>query len=211
MKTVWKKEPKIKPVIYFRICNDQIMYIGETSNINGLRPWRYELEIGEYDYIITVPACSNERRRRYWEAYCIVKFKPLKNRNLKIYHTLLNKILLVQSRGNLWGFPKGTFEEGETYKTCAIRELDEETGIIIGSDLLSDSNKIFVNKKACYFYVETNIDTNLIEIQGGYGNDANGIGWVHLDCIRGMVLYGQIKLNYHARQCLYKQFGLSIN
>ncbi len=91
MKTVWKKEPKIKPVIYFRICNDQIMYIGETSNINGLRPWRYELEIGEYDYIITVPACSNERRRRYWEAYCIVKFKPLKNRNLKIYHTLLNK------------------------------------------------------------------------------------------------------------------------
>ena len=91
MKTTWKKEPELKPVIYFRILNKQIMYIGETRNMYGLRPWRYDMDIGEYDYVITIPACKNEKRRRYWEAYCIVKFKPLHNRNVKQYYTSINK------------------------------------------------------------------------------------------------------------------------
>ena len=91
MKTTWKKEPELKPVIYFRIFNKQIMYIGETRNMYGLRPWRYDMDIGEYDYVITIPTCKNEKRRRYWEAYCIVKFKPLHNKNFKKYYTLIYK------------------------------------------------------------------------------------------------------------------------
>ena len=91
MKTTWKEKPELKPVIYFRILNKQIMYIGETRNMYGLRPWRYDMDIGEYDYVITIPACKNEKRRRYWEAYCIVKFKPLHNRNVKQYYTSINK------------------------------------------------------------------------------------------------------------------------
>jgi len=47
-----------------------------------------------------------------------------------------NYILLVQSCGNFWGFPKGSLEnigtkEEESYFECAIRELKEETGIEI--------------------------------------------------------------------------------
>ena len=91
MKTTWKKEPELKPVIYFRIFNKQIMYIGETRNMYGLRPWRYDIDIGEYDYVITIPTCKNEKRRRYWEAYCIVKFKPIHNKNVKQYYTFINK------------------------------------------------------------------------------------------------------------------------
>ena len=38
-------------------------------------------------------------------------------------------VLLVQSKRGNWGFPKGKREFGETPKECALRELQEETGI----------------------------------------------------------------------------------
>ncbi len=42
------------------------------------------------------------------------------------------KTLLVQNRnGGHWAFPKGHVEEGETEKQTAIREVREETGLVI--------------------------------------------------------------------------------
>ena len=40
------------------------------------------------------------------------------------------KVLVVNQRGNSWSLPKGHIEEGEDAKTAAIREIEEETGII---------------------------------------------------------------------------------
>jgi 8-oxo-dGTP pyrophosphatase MutT (NUDIX family) len=75
---------------------------------------------------------------------CVIKLKPYTrhkkyyNLNYKkhkagvfIYDPKTNKILLVQSNGNLWGPPKGTLKSGETYQECAIREVQEETGLIV--------------------------------------------------------------------------------
>ena len=90
MKTI-TKQPEKKPAIYLRVLNKQIMYIGETKDLNGQRPWRNDEAIGEYDYVITIPACDNETRRRYWEAYCIIKFKPIAQKNLQKYYTILSK------------------------------------------------------------------------------------------------------------------------
>jgi len=85
------KEAEKKPAIYLRVFNKQIMYIGETNNLNGSRPWRRDDAIGDYDHVITIPACNNEKRRRYWEAYCVVKFKPKKQKNIQNYYTILKK------------------------------------------------------------------------------------------------------------------------
>jgi 8-oxo-dGTP pyrophosphatase MutT (NUDIX family) len=42
------------------------------------------------------------------------------------------KILLVfQRASNLWGIPKGTKKDDEDLYSCALRELHEETGIVI--------------------------------------------------------------------------------
>jgi len=40
------------------------------------------------------------------------------------------KVLLVNQRGNSWSLPKGHIEQGEDAKTAAIREIEEETGVI---------------------------------------------------------------------------------
>jgi 8-oxo-dGTP pyrophosphatase MutT (NUDIX family) len=40
------------------------------------------------------------------------------------------KVLVVNQRGNSWSLPKGHIEEGEDAKAAAIREIEEETGIL---------------------------------------------------------------------------------
>lgn len=41
----------------------------------------------------------------------------------------MNSILVLQDREDIWNFPGGKLELGESPKECAIREVEEETGI----------------------------------------------------------------------------------
>lgn len=124
-----------------------------------------------------------------------------------IHNPNSNKVLLVQSRGNMWGFPKGSFELGENFKTCAIRELREETGLNIH---ISDSTKYYrLNNFVLYYYIEVNSEFDDIQLQDGEYNDANGISWVKLECLKDLMLKEKLKLNYHARNCLYHFFKIS--
>ena len=70
---------------------------------------------------------------------CQIKINPYKNTKhyfgkgkkagVFIYDPVQKKILIVQSRGHLWGAPKGSLNVGETIKECAIREVKEETNL----------------------------------------------------------------------------------
>lgn len=126
-----------------------------------------------------------------------------------LYDPLYNKVLMVQSRGNLWGFPKGTFEEGEDFQTCAQRELREETGIYIEKHLLS--NSIYINSKVVYYYLEVSSDLYPARVQKYEGNDANSIGWINLLCVSQMCENNYIQLNYQAKKAIKKTFGININ
>jgi len=45
------------------------------------------------------------------------------------------KILLGHSTNNIhWDIPKGIQEEGESYKETALREVKEETGLVLSSE-----------------------------------------------------------------------------
>lgn len=126
-----------------------------------------------------------------------------------LHNTYEDKILIVQSRGNLWGFPKGSFEEGETFKSCAIRELHEETGIKIDNEQLNKYYK--VNDQVAYFYVKYDKKQTL-NIQTTKFNDANGIGWVSVDCLMELMRDDDtFNLNYHAKRCLTKFFKIKFN
>ena len=91
-RTIVKKEHLIKnPIIYVRIKNDQVMYIGESKDILLNRHVREEEGIGGFDMVIPLKASSNVNRRRYWEAYLITKLNPVKQTVLR-YRSFLHKI-----------------------------------------------------------------------------------------------------------------------
>lgn len=87
-----------------------------------------------------------------------------------------HKIFLVRSYGNnlLYGIPKGRIDENEDSKTAAIREFNEETGILLNESYLEDKPFCIVKTKFkdtvkfvnVYKYVgegtETFISCNLI-------------------------------------------------
>jgi len=123
-----------------------------------------------------------------------------------LYDPKTSKVLLVQSRGHLWGLPKGTLNTGEDFLECAIREVQEETGLII--PLSNLDRYISIKGKARYYYVET--DECKVSVQTeDKNNDANGIGWINIDCLKELIQTGQITLNKHC-VCVFSKF-LDIN
>ena len=110
-----------------------------------------------------------------------------------IYDPQSDKVLLVQSRGNLWGPPKGGLQDNEKETDCAIREVCEETGLII-----SDSNftRCLNIRNAVYFYME--MKECHVDIQDHIpGNDANGIMWIKPSCLINLIELGNISISKH--------------
>ena len=148
---------------------------------------------------------------------CTLKIKPYvktnehvrtkfnrKKAGVCLYDSKTNRILLVQSRGNLWGIPKGTLEEGETPCECAIRETKEESGISVTVHDFQRATKI--RNIAFYFYVER--PQTAVEVQDSFkDNDANGIGWIDLKCLRQCIINGNIRLNKHSRIVIARFLG----
>jgi ADP-ribose pyrophosphatase YjhB (NUDIX family) len=143
---------------------------------------------------------------------CTLKIKPYnlsKNSHVRyrkagifIYDPKKDKVLLIQSRGHLWGSPKGTIQYGETERQCAIREVKEETGLEISdTEFLKAVN---INNNVIYFYIER--DECNVEVQEHVkDNDANGIGWIKPDCIEKCIKNGHITLSQHSR-ILFNKF-----
>jgi len=117
------------------------------------------------------------------------------------------KILLVQSRGQFWGPPKGSLNKEEDVMIGAIREVKEETGIILNSKQL---DKFYVVKgRALYYYLE--LKEEPIKIQSHIkDNDANGIGWFNLECLPTLIKDGKITINRHTKILIKKFFGIEI-
>lgn len=112
-----------------------------------------------------------------------------------IYDIEGKDILLVQSRGKLWGPPKGTMEEGETNESCAIREVKEETGL-----------SVKVDDHPCIELKQRGIPTSFFFIGVKKGdlsfdkdNDVSGIMWIKKSCLEDLVSSGNIKLTYYAK------------
>jgi 8-oxo-dGTP pyrophosphatase MutT (NUDIX family) len=153
--------------------------------------------------IFTCPdKCCNLKIKKYIESDIPLKH-PLLNRNkagIFFYDPSTDKVLLVQSRGNMWGPPKGTIEE-ESEIECAIREVKEETGLLIDKEAFN--KKFVVCNQATYFYIEMNeCDVNVQK-----ENDANGIGWIKTKCLEKCIQLGNIELTHHTRLLFKKIKG----
>jgi ADP-ribose pyrophosphatase YjhB (NUDIX family) len=120
------------------------------------------------------------------------------------YDPKTNRVLLVRSRGNMWGIPKGTLEDNETSCECAIRETKEETGLdFTRNDLITFTR---VKNRATYYYAERPFTKVSVQINEDFRcNDATGISWIRLSCLEDCIKSGQIYLNQHTK-ILFKRF-----
>lgn len=147
---------------------------------------------------------------KYIKGYNILPYhvhKHKKKAGIFIHDSKSNKILLVQSRGRLWGPPKGTMEDGEHENQCAKREVKEETGLDI--DISSLSDYFVIRNRATYFYMdipytELNIQTDL------ENNDVTGIGWISPECLVKCVQTQTINITTHCKILLKKILNIDI-
>jgi ADP-ribose pyrophosphatase YjhB (NUDIX family) len=128
-----------------------------------------------------------------------------------VYDREKNKILLVQSRGQLWGPPKGTMQDNEIPIDCAIREIKEETGVSVNENIFK--GHAVIKSKAVYYYIEASSDEK--EWQVGpqnhiENNDANGIGWFTIDCLNELIRSKKISINQHCRLLIKRVFNKDI-
>lgn len=164
----------------------------ELDELNKL-----ELEVrSETKYLECKNKCCFYKTKEYiGEKNLSFKHKYNKLKAGVVFHDVdTNKIMLVQSRGEKWGPPKGTIEENESLIECAIREVYEETMIQLQPSQLNEQQTIVINN-ATYFYLPfTSCDVQL--------NDSiedTGIGWFHIDCLSH---HNYFELNFQCKRIL---------
>jgi ADP-ribose pyrophosphatase YjhB (NUDIX family) len=110
----------------------------------------------------------------------ILKFSSWKAGSILLHK---NKILIVQSNQNKWGFPKGGIEIGESFKDCAIREVKEETSFDI--ELTEEDRFLKYFNKTIFYFKELEKKPH-IEFEEIFqnGKDCSGIGWIRLSCLK---------------------------
>lgn len=93
-----------------------------------------------------------------------------------------DKILLVQTRENFWGFPKGALKKGETIKDAACREVEEETSLkfsLSNEPVYRIFNTIFFVKN-----IPEPITINIDNITCIHNNNCSGIAMVEKTCLK---------------------------
>ena len=121
-----------------------------------------------------------------------------------LYDPISEKVLLVQSRGHLWGPPKGTIQYGESQRQCAVREVKEETGLVISPE--SFIRAVNLSNRAIYFYMEIS-ECNVYVQSSIHDNDANGVGWIKIKCLEKCIENGNIVLSKHCQIVLKRLLG----
>ena len=143
--------------------------------------------------------CCNLKVVEFKQSYTKENKMKKSKAGVFIFDPESKKVLLVQSRGNFWGPPKGTMKYGETWITCAIREVLEETGIDVESENFIKATRI----KSSSMYFLLHMNECEVEIQDKIsGNDANGIGWINIDCLFKMISDEEIAVNKHCKSLI---------
>lgn len=124
-----------------------------------------------------------------------------------IYNSVRGSLLIVQSRGKLWGFPKGTIEHNEEPINCALREVNEEANIELKP---TDLNENVTIKKSVYYFYDTLYEIgSLPEDAGSKENDVTGISWIKINCLYDLITNKDLKLNYHTKYILKNCLNLN--
>jgi 8-oxo-dGTP pyrophosphatase MutT (NUDIX family) len=141
-------------------------------------------------------------RRQYYQN------KSRRKAGAFIYDSESGRILLIQSRHQKWGLPKGSVEDSdEDIPDTAIREVKEETGIIIPREKIvsATTHRVY---RCHYYYIEMPVQQ--ISLSDSDTNDATGITWVKPECLIQLVRSGTLAINSHFRFVFKEVFKITI-
>jgi len=101
--------------------HDDAVFIDEFSH-GGINSMIHEMRQEKVHAGIFLHTNVEELRKAFWKKFMLVKAAG---------GLVLNEdgnILFIFRRGK-WDLPKGKLDEGESLETCAVREVQEETGL----------------------------------------------------------------------------------
>lgn len=81
------------------------MYIGETRSFMGARHVREDDTAGEFDMVKILKAPKNLKRRKYWEAYLVIKLKPAMQLSAHCLNTYSNRVEIANGRDKKKRYP----------------------------------------------------------------------------------------------------------
>ncbi|ULQ54402.1 NUDIX hydrolase [Flavihumibacter fluvii] len=112
-----KVSPDIEPYLH----HDDAVFIEEFST-PALNSMIYEMELPGIHAGILQHNDLDALKKAFWKKFLVVKagggavWNPAQ------------QLLFIHRRGK-WDLPKGKLDDGETIEACAIREVEEETGL----------------------------------------------------------------------------------
>lgn len=142
--------------------HDDTMLIDEFSP-HAVNAMIHEMQQPGIHAGILVHSALEELKKAVWK-----KFTVLQAGGGLVYRSS-GEVLMIFRRGK-WDLPKGKREKGESLEACAVREVEEETGIAgirLVSHLLTtyhtyhESGK-FILKESWWYKMESNDDRSLV-------------------------------------------------
>jgi 8-oxo-dGTP pyrophosphatase MutT (NUDIX family) len=109
--------PEIEPYVH----HDDAVFIDEFST-PGVNSMIHEMRLNKVHAGIFLHADVHELEKTFRKKFTIVKAAGGLVLNDK------QEVLMMFRRGK-WDLPKGKLDPGETLETCAVREVQEETGL----------------------------------------------------------------------------------
>ncbi|MFN5476463.1 MAG: NUDIX hydrolase [Sphingobacteriales bacterium] len=101
--------------------HDDGVYMDELSK-PAIKSMIHEMKNPQHHAGVYFHANLEELKKMFWKQFTIIKAAGGLVENDK------SEILMIFRRGK-WDLPKGKLDDGETLESCAVREVEEETGI----------------------------------------------------------------------------------
>jgi len=112
---------EIDPVIEPYKHHDDAIFIDEFS-VHTVKAMIHEMELQKIHAGVFLHSSLPELKKAFWKKFTIVQAAGglVSNKNGE---------WLMIFRRNKWDLPKGKLDKGETLEQCALREVEEETGL----------------------------------------------------------------------------------